>query len=139
MDATAITLGGGRIAGDVARLAAEPGASRRSGEQELFSQVISRAKAKTGETAEQRARSAAEQLVATALVQPVLKQLRESNNAAPPFAPNEAERTFRSFMDAGLAQRMVSSQHWGLVDHLARGMLKRMGAASAPTEGQKSE
>jgi Rod binding domain-containing protein len=115
--------------GNVARLASEPG-SGRTDNQQLFSQVISRAKTDAAETPEQRARKAAEQLVSTALVQPILKQMRESNNAAPPFAPNEAERTFRSFMDASLAQRMVGSQRWGLVDQLARRMLGRLGQQS---------
>jgi Rod binding domain-containing protein len=98
---------------------------RRTNDQQSFSAVLSRAK--PGETAEERARTGAEQLVSTALVQPVLKSLRESNNAAPPFAPNQAERSFRSLMDASLAQRMVHSQHWGLVDRLARSLLAKSG------------
>jgi Rod binding domain-containing protein len=128
------TLGVGNI-GAISRLASEPGA-RRTSDQQLFSQVISRASAKADQTPQERARTGAEQLVATALVQPILKQMRESNNAAPPFAPNEAERSFRSFMDAALAQRMVSSQRWGLVDQLARRMLGRMGlpADAAPSQ-----
>jgi Rod binding domain-containing protein len=117
---------------DIARLGADPGGSRRTDDQDLFSQVISRAKAGSNQTPEQRARLAAEQLVSTALVQPIFKQMRESNNAAPPFAPNQAERTFGSMLDATLAQRMVSSQHWGLVDHLARRMLGKLGADRAP-------
>jgi Rod binding domain-containing protein len=139
MDSGAITLGGTGTVGEVARLSSEPGA-RRTEDQELFSQVISRAKANPDETPEQKARGAAQQLVATALVQPVLKQLRESNNAAPPFAPNEAERTFRSLSDAALAQRMVGSEHWELVNVLARRMLTKMGtrAESAPAQGAKT-
>lgn len=66
-----------------------------------------------------QARDAAEQFVAAALVQPVLKGLRESNGAAEPFKPNSAEQSFRGMMDAQLAQRMVKSRHWPLVDHIA--------------------
>lgn len=113
------------------RARAQSKLSNKTTDQELFSQVISRAQSNKEETPEARARAAAEQLVATALVQPVLKQLRESNHAEAPFAPNAAERSFRSLMDAGLAQRMVTSQHWGLVDNLARGMLKKMGQDTA--------
>jgi Rod binding domain-containing protein len=120
-------------AGDVARIVAAPGAARTRDNQAMFSQIIASAKAKPdAETPEGRARTAAEQLVSTALVQPIFKQMRESNNAAPPFAPNQAERTFRSFMDAAIAQKMVHAQHWGLVDRLARGMLKRGGLGAAP-------
>src|SRR5262245_38953074 len=106
--------------GDMARTMAPPGGALLS-KQEQFSGIMTRAKAEA-QTPEERARTASEQLVATALVQPVLKQLRETNNAAAPFAPNQAERTFRGLFDAAIAQRMVHAQHWGLVDRLARGM-----------------
>lgn len=122
-------LGG---AGDVARLSSQPGAKRAS-DQRLFSEVIAKAQAKADGTPRERARSAAEQLVATALVQPVLKSMRENSNAAPPFAPNETERTFRSFMDAAIAQRMVHSGNWALVDKVAQKMLSRTGAGSVGT------
>jgi Rod binding domain-containing protein len=118
---------------DVARMGAPAGSGSLLSKQEQFSGLLARSKA--AQTPEERARSAAEQLVATALVQPVLKQLRESNNAAPPFAPNQAERTFRGLFDAAIAQRMVHAQHWGLVDRLARGMLTKMGLPAAPTTG----
>ena len=125
--------GAATSAGDLARVMAEPGGSRKRDDQTLFSQVMGKTVAKAGDdTPRGRARTAAEQLVSTALVQPILKQVRESSNAAPPFAPNQAERTFRSFMDAAVAQKMVHAQHWGLVDRLARGMLKRMGLNAAP-------
>src|SRR5262249_14926397 len=91
--------------GDVARIMVSPGGASLPARQEQFSGIMTGAKA-GAQTPQERARTAAEQLVATALVQPVLKQLRESNNAAPPFAPNQAERTFRSLFDAAIAQRM---------------------------------
>lgn len=100
--------------------------------QEAFAQVISRATGAGDQSPEARARAAAEQLVSTALVQPVLKQMRETSQAAPPFAPGQGERTFRGLMDAGLAHKMVKSGSWGLVDRLAHGMLKRMGIEAPP-------
>jgi Rod binding domain-containing protein len=77
-------------------------------------------------TPEERARKAAEQLVSTALVQPIFKRLRESNNAAAPFGPNQAEKTFGSMLDTSYSERMVTSQNWGLVDQLARRMLAKL-------------
>jgi hypothetical protein len=44
-----------------------------------------------GATPEQAARRSAEEFVASSLIVPVLKALREQNNAAPPFAPGDSE------------------------------------------------
>ena len=66
--------------------------------------------------------------MAIALVQPILSQMRASNQAAEPFKPNEAERTFGSMMDAILARRLVHSSNWGLVDTMAQ-RLRRDGVA----------
>lgn len=73
---------------------------------------------------EQVARDAAEQFVAQSLVQPLFAQLRGSSEAAPPFAPTEAEKTFRPLLDAELARRIVSAQQFPLVDAVARNLLK---------------
>jgi Rod binding domain-containing protein len=73
---------------------------------------------------EQAARDAAEQFVAQSLVQPVFAQLRGSSHAAPPFAPGEAEKTFRPLLDAELARRIVSARQFPLVDAVARNLLK---------------
>ncbi len=102
-------------------------------EQASFSSVLSRAHARPGEkdqTPQQRAREAAEQLVATALVQPVLKQLRETNGAAAPFTPNPAEKSFGQMMDTELSQRIVSSRGWALVDRVADMLLQKGGFAT---------
>lgn len=102
--------------------------------QASFASVLSRAQTrpdKVNQTPEQKAREAAEQLIATALVQPVLKQLRETNNAAEPFKPNSAERSFGQMMDTQLSQRIVGSKSWALVDRVAETLMKR----SATTSG----
>lgn len=78
--------------------------------------------------AKDEARESAEELVAIALVQPILSQMRSSNQAAEPFKPNEAERTFGTMMDAILARRLVHSSSWGLVDSVAQ-RLRRDGVA----------
>ncbi len=75
-----------------------------------------------------KARDAAEQFVAIALVQPVFKQLRESNQAAEPFKPNGAEKAFRGMLDEELAKRMVQRTRWPLVERIARQLEQRGGA-----------
>lgn len=70
--------------------------------------------------ADDRARDAAEQLVATVLVEPILKLVRESNQGAPPFAPSNGEKQFRSMIDAKLAHEITGAARFPLVDRLAR-------------------
>jgi len=120
-------------------LPTQPSASaqRSLDEKHLFSQAISRATAQNA-SPQATARDAAEQLVAVSLVLPVLKSLRESTGAAAPFAPNAAERSFRQMMDSTLAQRLVKSGSWPLVDRVAQRMLSRLPtpdrAPTAPSE-----
>lgn len=80
---------------------------------------------------EDRARTTAEQLVAVAFIQPLLKQLRESTHAAPPFAPTQAERQFGALTDAERAQQLTRAAHFPLVERLARDLLKRTSMESA--------
>lgn len=89
--------------------------------------------------APQRAREAAQDFVAIAFVAPVLKQLRDSNNAAPPFAPGAAEKQFGALMDQQVARQVVRATRFPLVDRVA-GDLLRTGrttarAAALPTVG----
>jgi hypothetical protein len=65
-------------------------------------------------------REAAEKLVATTLVEPILKQLREANNTPPPFGPGAGEKQFRSLGDAHAAREIVRSSRFELVDRLAQ-------------------
>jgi len=81
------------------------------------------------------AREAAQELVAITFVQPILAQLRESNMAAEPFAPGDAERRFGPLWDAAIAQRIVQARGFGLVDAVARSVRTQGdGAAPAPRE-----
>jgi len=100
---------------------------RLNGSQTSFRQVLGQGggEGASGITAEQRAVSTAEQLVAVALVQPLLAQMRESSNAAPPFAPTQAEKQIRALQDASVAQQIVHASRFPMVDRLARGMLDR--------------
>lgn len=81
-------------------------------------------------TPEQKARDAAESFVAQALVLPVLKQLRESNRAATPFAPGPYERSIGSLFDAETAARIVRAERFPLVERVAQNLLKHQAAAS---------
>lgn len=106
--------------------------SAQTDRQQDFASVLGRVETKPGETPDQLARRSAEQFVSMALVQPLLKQLRESNHTAPPFAPSQGEKQFQSLMDAEVAQRMVRAAHFPLVDRLARDMLNKA-QSSAPS------
>ncbi|MBL0870899.1 MAG: rod-binding protein [Phycisphaerales bacterium] len=91
--------------------------------QEAFAGVLSRAR-DAGKSDQQRAREAAEDFVAVAFVQPVLKQLRESDRSAAPFNQGPAEKQFRSMMDAAMAKQMVRASNFPLVERVAEQTLK---------------
>lgn len=115
---------------------ADPIASRTTdaaGDPGVFRSVLGRAVAQGDERS--KVRAAAEELVSIALIQPILAELRESNDAAPPFAPGPYEKQFGSLMDAEISRRLVKAQNFPLVDRLARDLLKM----SQTTEGQGHE
>lgn len=74
-----------------------------------------------------KAREAAEKLISTTLVEPILKQLRETNNAAPPFGATPAEKQFGSLLDHRLSQDIVRSANFPIVDRVARDLLRNRG------------
>ncbi|HRQ73542.1 MAG TPA: hypothetical protein PLU35_10980 [Phycisphaerales bacterium] len=79
------------------------------------------------------ARETAEKLVAITFVEPVLKRLRESDGAAPPFAPGPGEKQFRALLDAKVAHDIVRAARLPMVDRLAHDLLRRpAGAGGAP-------
>tara|TARA_R110000782_G_scaffold13976_14_gene40993 strand:+ start:1470 stop:1862 length:393 start_codon:yes stop_codon:yes gene_type:complete len=86
--------------------------------------------AREGRTEEEKAREAAEMLVSTTLIVPVLKQLRESNNAAEPFAPTQGEKQFGALLDHRLAYDIVKASNFPMVDRLARDLLKSGGVTA---------
>lgn len=102
--------------------------------QRDFAAILARGQTSAAGTPEAQAREQAEQFVAITLVQPVLKQLRESNNAAPPFAPSQGEKQFQSLMDAHVAQQITRATSFPLVDRLAQDLLRHVktGAEGAP-------
>lgn len=87
--------------------------------QHSFGSLLTAERFKKDGEADAESLEAAKKLVAHALVLPILKQFRETNQAAAPFAPNQAEKAFGSVMDQEMASRLVSSG-WGLVEAVAR-------------------
>lgn len=102
-------------------------------EQRSFAAVLARGQSANTMMPQAKAREAAMQLVAVALVQPILKELRDTNSAAPPFAPTQGEQQFRALMDAELAQRVVQAARFPLVDRLAQELLDRAERANPTT------
>ncbi|HMN40138.1 MAG TPA: hypothetical protein PKE29_04785 [Phycisphaerales bacterium] len=96
-----------------------------------FGSVLGKMQQAGDETPAAFARRTAENFVAIGLVQPLLKQMRESNHAAPPFAPTEAEKQFQGLADAELAQRMVRAARFPVVDKIAERLMDRYRAGAA--------
>jgi len=106
--------------------------------QQDFSSVLSRSRNDVEKTVEEQARAGAEQFVAIAMIQPLLKQWRESNAAAPPFAPSQGEKQFQSLFDGQIAQQIARASRFPLVERVAEQLLlrtKKPGPA-APTDGE---
>ena len=99
------------------------GKTRLSGSD--FASVLGKTQQGADEDAEAFARRSAENFVAIGLVQPLLKQLRDSNHTAPPFGPTQGEKQFQGLADAELAQRMVHASRFGIVDKIADSLMQR--------------
>lgn len=119
-----------------------PSAPSLTDDQHEFSRILSMAGAASAtadkadtdnEAADKKARETAEQLVAVVLVQPILKQLRESNQAAEPFKPTRGEQQFQGMLDAKLAQQITQSARFPLVERLTRDMRQQMRTDAQPT------
>lgn len=104
-----------------------------------FASVLGKAQAKADETPEEFARRSAESFVAIGLIQPLLQQLRESNHAAPPFAPTGGEKQFQGLMDAELAQRMVQRTNFPLVERITAKLLEKHNAKPAAQSTQPTD
>ncbi|MEM7623826.1 MAG: hypothetical protein AAF235_11570 [Planctomycetota bacterium] len=88
----------------------------------------------TAPEGEAEARDAAQRLVAVSLVQPLFEQLRETNDAAPPFQQTQAEKQFGALLDAQVSLDIVRKSDWPLVNELARQMLTHSSRSSAASD-----
>lgn len=118
-------------------------ASRRvptAQDQLAFTEVLGKQTGRQlGKVDEAKIREAAETFVATAFVQPVLKQMRASNRTAAPFGPTKAEQQFQSLMDAQISRQIVHKSNWSVVDRVAQQMLIKAGLAPNPTFGPAAD
>ena len=110
------------LTGDLSGLAPSE-QSATADQAQHFAELVERAK--KGTTAEE-IREAAEQLV-SATFKPILNQIRESNDAAPPFAPTQGEKQFGALMDQRIADEIVKSSRLPIVDRLTRDFAARAG------------
>ncbi|MFG0305997.1 MAG: hypothetical protein ACF8Q5_07250 [Phycisphaerales bacterium JB040] len=109
----------GRPGAITSRLSGEPFDSRSLEAQKSFEDVLGVARGADRIGGEGRAREAAEQLVARALLEPLLARARESGWAAEPFAPTRAEKQFRSLTDAAVAEEVVRRGNFEIVARIA--------------------
>lgn len=89
------------------------------------------APARQGERGAQRGSEAAQKLVATTFIKPILKQAREMNDAPPPFGPTQAEKQFGALLDNKIADDIAASMDLAITDRMAREMDERSRALSA--------
>ncbi len=86
-----------------------------------FAQLLQQATGR--QTRREMAREAATQLVAAALIMPVLESLRDSPMLRPPFAPGFAEKRFAPLLDQQIADRIAGAGNFSLVDQIVDRLL----------------
>jgi Rod binding domain-containing protein len=86
------------------------------------------------ESNQSRARAAAEGLVSTTFIEPILKQLRESNNTPPPFGPSSAEKQFSTMLDTKLSDEIVRAANFPLVTRIAAQLMENMPSQNPPRQ-----
>lgn len=85
-------------------------------------------------TRSEKARLAAEKLVASALLEPTLASMRDSPFLEGPFAPGPAEKRFGPLLDAVIAERITSASSFSLIDAIVErygGLVDEPSAAGA--------
>jgi len=103
-----------------------------------FASVLGKTQNDPNEDPAAKARRTAENFVSIALVQPLLKQLRDSDHTPAPFGPSDGEKQFRGLMDAELAQRVVRAAHFPLVERIAGDLAKRAANAAASSNAPRT-
>ena len=77
------------------------------------------------QTSEQTVRQAAQQLVASTLVLPVLAQAHKDPLRSDLFHGGQAEEMFQSQLDTQLADRMMARSRMPIVDSVYRGIMQQ--------------
>lgn len=86
-------------------------------------------------TRETQAQKAAEGLVSNTFIEPILKQIRDSNNTPAPWGPTNAEKQFSSLLDTKLADKIVHSSNFPLVQRITQQLLDNMPAGEDQQQG----
>ncbi|MBL4697994.1 MAG: rod-binding protein, partial [Phycisphaerales bacterium] len=73
----------------------------------------------------------------TTFIEPILKQMRESNNTPPPFGPGKAEKQFATLLDTQLADKIVHAANFPLVQRITNDILRNMPADPAAPQTPK--
>ncbi len=81
-----------------------------------------------------KARTAAEGLISTTFIEPILKQVRESNDTPPPFGPSSAEKQFSALLDTKLADEIVQAANFPLVERISQQLMKNMPQPTPATQ-----
>lgn len=106
--------------------------------QQSFAESLGRAfTTPTADSTEAQIRRAAEQLVSAALVTPLLSQLRNSSQAAPPFAPTEGEKQFRALSDSKVAHDIVRGSNLPIVERITSDMLRHARALEQVSDTER--
>ncbi|MDG2423471.1 MAG: hypothetical protein P8M22_05775 [Phycisphaerales bacterium] len=79
-------------------------------------------------TRDEKIQEAAQQLVATSLVQPILASLTKSPFQDGRFAPGPVEERFTPLLHRHLSDRIVASANFGLVEALTSHLTSRSGS-----------
>ncbi len=103
-----------------------------------FNHVLGKIQKKT-QTHEEKAYEAAGDLVANALILPILEQLRRGNLAKDTFfAPGNAENTFGPEFDIQIADRIAHSPNMACTQAIAEKLLSRGGKISRVKKTQET-
>ncbi|GAB4383760.1 MAG: hypothetical protein Kow0022_04430 [Phycisphaerales bacterium] len=103
-----------------------PAPLQKADEQRSFAELFATEQRRKDAPGPDQARQAAEGLVAMTLVEPFLREARDSRDAEPPFGQTQAERQFGALIDARTAERIVKAWNLPLVDQLARQMREHL-------------
>ncbi len=102
--------------------------------ERTFSAVLAGTAQSSREEQRQVLREAAEQLVSTAFITPILGALRDSSMAEGPFAPGTAEKRFGPLLDQQFADRVAKASNFSLIDTIVDRYLPQEPRDAAMTE-----
>ncbi|GEM_PF-6834061 len=102
---------------------------QRTEGQNVFSPSIgsgTEAAASKGTTRAEQAKEAADKLVATTFIKPILSEARKMDNAPAPFKPTQAEEMFGAMLDNKIADELVAKLNLPLAQRMTRDMVDRI-------------